>query len=130
MGNAAQAFAEQLDTSHKPLCPWKNISCAESLVQFPPTPPPVLLGGYIDRCEALLQLSALPVVSGAAIKQMKMARGLHIDGLLSEPPPSMPGFSVGNGVDTISTETDSLASTSKPYYQVSALSPGMLPPTF
>lgn len=51
---------------------------------------------------------------------MKMARGPHIDDLLSEPPPSMPGFLAGNGVDTISTETDSLASTSKPYYQVSA----------
>lgn len=78
-----------------------------------------MLGGYIDRCEALLQLSALPVVSGSAIKQMKMARGPDIDDLLFKPPPSMPGFLAGNGVDTISTETDSLASTSKPYYQVS-----------
>eukprot|EP00249_Psilotum_nudum_P024677 c29259_g2_i1 orf=1-2220(-) len=86
VGIAAESFCEQLDSGHKALCPWRGNSCAESLVQFPPTAISALIGGYDDRCDALLQLSSLPVISSSAIDQMKLTRGLQIDWLLAQPP--------------------------------------------
>ncbi|XXG74713.1 hypothetical protein AAC387_Pa07g3365 [Persea americana] len=82
--NAADAFAKELDDGHKFTCPWKGNSCAESLVQFPPTPPSALIGGYKDRCDALLQFLSLPVIASSAIEQMKLSRSLQIDRFLSQ----------------------------------------------
>ncbi|KAH9318648.1 hypothetical protein KI387_020417, partial [Taxus chinensis] len=81
--SASEAFAEQLDTGHRGTCPWKGNSCSESLVQFPRTPPSALIGGYNDRCDALLQFSSLPVVSGSAIDWMRHCRGPQVDRLLT-----------------------------------------------
>uniref|UniRef100_A0A0C9S5D3 TSA: Wollemia nobilis Ref_Wollemi_Transcript_12909_3387 transcribed RNA sequence n=1 Tax=Wollemia nobilis TaxID=56998 RepID=A0A0C9S5D3_9CONI len=82
--SASEAFVEQLDTGHRSTCPWKGNSCSESLAQFPPTPPSALIGGYNDRCDALLQFSALPVISGFAIERMKLSRGPQIERILTQ----------------------------------------------
>ncbi|XP_024380728.1 uncharacterized protein [Physcomitrium patens] len=113
---AALVFAEKLDTAHKGLCAWKNNPCAETLAHFPPTPVSVLRGAYTDRCEALLQLSALPVISDAAKSLMKLSRGPQVDQLLSELNPPSPGFLVGNGASSSSTENEIFAN-SKAYYE-------------
>ena len=44
----------------------------------------MILSGYEDRRDALLQLSGLPVVSSSAIEQMKLTRGLQIELILSK----------------------------------------------
>ncbi|XP_042520192.1 uncharacterized protein LOC122093782 isoform X1 [Macadamia integrifolia] len=82
--DAGETFAKQLDTGHKVSCPWRGNSCAESLVQFPPTPPRALVGGHKDRCDGLLQFLSLPVVAASAIDQMRVSRGLQIDRFLSQ----------------------------------------------
>ncbi|KAA8524932.1 hypothetical protein F0562_011430 [Nyssa sinensis] len=80
--NAGEDFAKELDGGHKVTCPWRGNSCAESLVQFPPTPPSALIGGYKDRCDGLLQFFSLPVVAASAIEQMRVSRGPEIDRFL------------------------------------------------
>lgn len=115
---AALAFAEQLDTAHKGLCTWKNNPCPDTLAYFPPTPLADLKGAYTDRCEALLQLSALPVISEAAKYQMKLSRGPQVDKLLSEPNPTDPGFVHGNAVSSSSGENEIFA-INKNFYEVS-----------
>lgn len=51
-------------------------------MQFPPTPPSALVGGYKDRCDGLLQFPHLPVVATSSIDQMKVSRGPEIDRFL------------------------------------------------
>lgn len=80
---AAEEFSKQLDSGHKGTCPWRGNSCPESLVQFPPTPPSALIGGYKDRCDGLLQFAALPVVAASAIEQIRISRGPQIDRFLA-----------------------------------------------
>ncbi|KAL0301293.1 UNVERIFIED_CONTAM: hypothetical protein Sradi_6406100 [Sesamum radiatum] len=82
--DAGEDFAKRLDEGHKLTCPWIGNSCAESLVQFPPTPPSALIGGYKDRCDGLLQFPSLPVVSASAIEQIRISRGPEIDRLLMQ----------------------------------------------
>lgn len=53
-------------------------------MQFPPTPPSALIGGYKDRCDGLLQFSSLPVVAASAIEQMRISRGPEVDRLLAQ----------------------------------------------
>ncbi|XP_006836346.2 uncharacterized protein LOC18427229 isoform X1 [Amborella trichopoda] len=83
--SAGEAFAKQLDLGHKVSCPWKGNSCAESLVQFPPTPLSALIGGYKDRCDALSQFLSLPVIASSVIEKMRLSRSAQIDRLLSQP---------------------------------------------
>ncbi|CAJ1935694.1 unnamed protein product [Sphenostylis stenocarpa] len=80
--NASESFARQLDSGHKVNCPWKGNSCPESLVQFPPTPPSALIGGYKDRCDGLVQFHCLPVVAISAIELISVSRGPQIERLL------------------------------------------------
>ncbi|KAI3857417.1 hypothetical protein MKX03_024435 [Papaver bracteatum] len=82
--SAGEAFAKQLDLGHKVSCPWKGNNCAESLVQFPPTPQSALIGGFKDRCDGLLQFQSLPVISGSAIEQMRISRSSQVDRFLSQ----------------------------------------------
>lgn len=77
-------FAKRLDEGHTNNCPWMGNCCAESLVQFPPTPPSALVGGYKDRCDGLLQFPCLPSVATSAIEQIRVSRGLEIDRLLAQ----------------------------------------------
>ncbi|KAL3821302.1 hypothetical protein ACJIZ3_007207 [Penstemon smallii] len=79
---AGEDFAKRLDEGHTVNCPWIENCCAESLVQFPPTPPSALIGGYKDRCDGLLQFPSLPIVAASAIEQMRVSRGPEIDRLL------------------------------------------------
>ncbi|XP_074277975.1 uncharacterized protein LOC141601578 [Silene latifolia] len=67
---AALVFSLQLDSGHKPLCPWIDNDCDESLALFPPKPAPLLVDEYKERSSALLQLSALPLISSSAIESM------------------------------------------------------------
>ncbi|KAI3899109.1 hypothetical protein MKW92_052306 [Papaver armeniacum] len=83
--SAGEAFAKQLDLGHKVSCPWKGNNCAESLVQFPPTPQSALIGGYKDQCDGLLQFQSLPVISGSAIEEMRISRSSQVDRFLSGP---------------------------------------------
>lgn len=53
-------------------------------MQFPPTPPSALIGGYKDRCDGLLQFPSLPVVATAAIEQIRITRGAEIERLLAQ----------------------------------------------
>ncbi|KAF3437315.1 hypothetical protein FNV43_RR20068 [Rhamnella rubrinervis] len=68
---AALVFSLKLDSGHKLLCPWMDNNCDEKLAQFPPTEHPILVDKFRDRCSALLQLSALPLISSSAIEYMK-----------------------------------------------------------
>ncbi|KAF3437310.1 hypothetical protein FNV43_RR20063 [Rhamnella rubrinervis] len=68
---AALVFSLKLDSGHKLLCPWMDNTCDEKLAQFPPTEHPILVDKFRDRCSALLQLSALPLISSSAIEYMK-----------------------------------------------------------
>ncbi|CAA0808735.1 IAP-like protein 1 [Striga hermonthica] len=81
---AGEEFAKRLDEGHKVTCPWIGNCCAESLVQFPPTPPSALIGGYKDRCDGLLQFPSLPLVSAFAVEQIRVSRGPEIDRLLAQ----------------------------------------------
>lgn len=68
---AALVFSLKLDNGHKMLCPWIDNACDETLAEFPPTPPPVLVDKFRERCSAILQLPVLPVISSSAIEYMK-----------------------------------------------------------
>lgn len=57
-------------------------SCAESLVQFPPTPPSALIGRYKDRCDGLFQYGYLPIVAASTLAQIRVSRGQEIDRFL------------------------------------------------
>ncbi|KAL3508911.1 hypothetical protein ACH5RR_028312 [Cinchona calisaya] len=81
---AGEDFSKKLDEGHKVSCPWRGNSCAESLVQFPPTPPSALIGGFKDRCDGLVQFPSLPVVAASAIEQIRLSRGSEIDHLLAQ----------------------------------------------
>lgn len=71
---AALVFSLKLDTGHKLLCPWMDNICDEKLAEFPPKPTAVLVDDYKKRCSALLQLSALPIISPSAIDYIRSAQ--------------------------------------------------------
>lgn len=96
---AAKVFSLKLDSGHKLLCPWIDNICDETLAQFPPLTASLLVDSYKERCSALLQLLALPIISFSAIDYMKSPQ---LDKFLSQS--SMPES--GNGSDSL-------------YYQVS-----------
>lgn len=118
--SASEAFAQELDSGHKVTCPWKGNSCSESLAQFPPTPPSALIGGYNDRCEALLQLPALPVISGSAIDKMKLSRGPQIDRILAHQQPFLISESSGRA-DNMPAAEFSREEVTSIYYQAQRL---------
>ncbi|CAA7405406.1 unnamed protein product [Spirodela intermedia] len=82
--NYGGVFVAQLDSGHKVACPWRGNCCADSLVQFPPTPPAALIGGYKDRYDGLLQFHSLPVVALSVLDKMRQSRGTQIDRFLSQ----------------------------------------------
>lgn len=53
-------------------------------MQFPPTPPSALIGGFKDRCYGLLQFPSLPVIAASAIEQMRVSRSSEIDRLFAQ----------------------------------------------
>lgn len=68
---AALVFSLKLENGHKLLCPWIDNICDETLAQFPPMPPPVLVEKCRERSSALIQLLVLPVISPSAIEYMR-----------------------------------------------------------
>ncbi|KAK7272672.1 hypothetical protein RJT34_29417 [Clitoria ternatea] len=80
----SEEISEQLDRGHKVTCPWRGNSCPESLVQFPPTSPSALIGGFKDRCDGLLQFYTLPIVSSSAIEQMRVTHSPKFDRFLAQ----------------------------------------------
>ncbi|CAG7899701.1 unnamed protein product [Brassica rapa] len=107
-----EEFSKQLDVAHESSCPWVGNCCPESLVQFPPTPPSALIGGYKDRCDGLLQFYSLPIVPVSAIDQMRASRGPQIDRLLALPQVYAnddPSFRVGNISATETSKEEALS---------------------
>ncbi|KAK1353867.1 Zinc ion-binding protein [Heracleum sosnowskyi] len=90
--SAGEEFAKKLDGGHRISCPWRGNICGESLVQFPPTPPSALIGGYKDRCDGLLQFLSLPIVAASAIELMKASRSLELERFLDQ----LQDFTVGD----------------------------------
>jgi hypothetical protein len=111
---AAGAYDEQLDAGHKASCPWKGNPCAESLAQFLPSPISALVGGFNDRCDALLQFSSLPIISSSAIDEMKITRGPEIDRLLAKPVRE----TVRRLEDGYNLRQESIDAANNPYFQV------------
>ncbi|KAK9106833.1 hypothetical protein Syun_022844 [Stephania yunnanensis] len=74
---AAAVFSLKLNDGHKMLCPWIDNACDETLSQFPPTPAPALIDSYYKRFSALLQLSALPIISSSSVDRMKSPQFEH-----------------------------------------------------
>ncbi|OMO94444.1 Zinc finger, C3HC-like protein [Corchorus capsularis] len=68
---AALVFSLKLDSGHKLLCPWIDVTSDERLVEFPPTMPADLVDKFRERFSSLFQLSALPVISSSAIECMR-----------------------------------------------------------
>ncbi|ERN07763.1 uncharacterized protein LOC18435993 [Amborella trichopoda] len=100
---AAAVFSLKLDHGHKPLCPWKDNICEESLAHFPRVPVPTLIKSYRKRFDALAHLSSLPIVSSSAIDCM---RDPQLDIFLSQSPPlekstSEYGSTAPGGVDFV-----------------------------
>jgi hypothetical protein len=81
---SSEEFSKQLDRGHKINCPWRGNSCPESLVQFPPTSPSALIGGFKDRSDGLLQFYSLPIVSTSAVEQMRVTHGPQIDSFIAQ----------------------------------------------
>ncbi|XP_061371495.1 uncharacterized protein LOC133314072 [Gastrolobium bilobum] len=81
---SSEELSKQLDRGHKVTCPWRGNSCPESLVQFPPTSPSALIGGFKDRCDGLLQFYSLPIVSSSAVEQMRVTHSPQIDRFLAQ----------------------------------------------
>ncbi|KAL6006914.1 hypothetical protein ACLOJK_032410 [Asimina triloba] len=93
---AAAVFSLKLDGGHKVLCPWIDNACDEALTLFRPTPAPALIQSYRERASALLRLSALPVISSAAIDFM---RNPQLEHFLTGPP--LPIDSLGDGIQPV-----------------------------
>lgn len=110
---AANVFSLKLDNGHKIFCPWVDNACNEALAQFPPTTSTILVDDYKKRYAALLQLSALPVISSSAIDFMKSPQ---LDDFLKE----------SSNIKFINMSADAsseclgheLLNVSSPYYQV------------
>eukprot|EP00250_Pteridium_aquilinum_P008326 c17854_g1_i1 orf=558-3440(-) len=115
--HGAEAYGEQLDAAHKAICPWRGNPCTESLAQFLPSPISALIGGFNDRCDALLQFSSLPVVSGSAIDEMKVTRGPEIDRLFAKPVRE----TVKRLEDGFGVTQDAIDATNNPYFQAQRL---------
>eukprot|EP00252_Welwitschia_mirabilis_P007108 TRINITY_DN1818_c0_g1_i1.p1 TRINITY_DN1818_c0_g1~~TRINITY_DN1818_c0_g1_i1.p1 ORF type:complete len:924 (-),score=191.65 TRINITY_DN1818_c0_g1_i1:298-3069(-) len=119
---AAESFSIKLDEGHKSLCPWKGNECEESLAHFPPTPSHALVESYRDRCDALLELPALPVISKSAVEEIKLSHAQQIDRLLSQPPPSAPLFrNCGKSSSPEMMDDDSTLVSTNLYYQAQRL---------
>ncbi|CAL0326441.1 unnamed protein product [Lupinus luteus] len=81
---SSEELPKLLNEGHKVGCPWRGDSCPESLVQFPPTSPSALIGGFKDRCDGLLQFYSLPIVSSSAVEQMRFTHSPQIDRFLAQ----------------------------------------------
>ncbi|KAM0980009.1 hypothetical protein ACFX13_016048 [Malus domestica] len=114
---AALVFSLRLDNGHKILCPWIDNACDETLAEFPPMPPPVLVDKFRERCYALLELSVLPVISSSAIEYMKSPQLEQFLGQSS--------MFYGNGSGDISrtehSDNEDSADSAKLYYQAQKL---------
>lgn len=113
----AEVYGQQLDAGHKPTCPWRGNPCTDSLAQFLPSPISALIGGFNDRCDALLQFSSLPIICGSAIDEMKSTRGTEIDRLLAKPVRE----TMKRLDDGFDVRQDSLNAANNPYFQAQRL---------
>ncbi|BBH04076.1 C3HC zinc finger-like protein [Prunus dulcis] len=114
---AALVFSLKLDNGHKILCPWIDNTCDEILAEFPPTPPPVLVDKFRERCSALLQLSVLPVISSSAIQYMKSPQLEQFLGQSS----MFYGNGSGDIARTEHSDNEGSADSAKLYYQAQKL---------
>ncbi|KAI4344036.1 hypothetical protein L6164_011313 [Bauhinia variegata] len=96
---AALVFSLKLDNGHKLLCPWIDNACDETVARFPPTPPPILVDNFRERCSALLQLSALPRILSSATEYVKNPL---LEEFLKEPSTLECGKGSANNFETVS----------------------------
>ena len=112
---AALVFSLKLESGHKLLCPWIDNSCDEKLASFAPMTAPVLADHYKERSSELLQLSALPVISGSVFEKMRSPQLEHfLKQLIAVECGAAPNDSswtefIGNDVEVVSSDL---------YYQV------------
>lgn len=112
---AALVFSLKLDNGHKLLCPWIDNICDETLAQFPPMPPPVLVEKFRERSSALIQLLALPVISPSAIEYM---RSTQLEEFLKWFPILECGNEAAKGSETDSLRNQCQDNSVNLYYQV------------
>lgn len=111
---AALVFSLKLDSGHKLLCPWIDNACDEALADFPPTPPPILVNKFRERCSMLLHLSALPITLSSFPKWMKSP---HLKQFLEELSLKEFGYESFNQSE-IDLGDGQDSDTAKVYYQV------------
>eukprot|EP00897_Mesotaenium_endlicherianum_P001661 jgi/Mesen1/1522/ME001323S00378 len=85
---AAAEFAQKLSSGHKALCPWVGNSCGLDLMLFPPQSAAALTGSFQERCELLLHLPALPLVSKAAMAALRRGLPAALEHLLATAAPA------------------------------------------
>ncbi|PKA60561.1 hypothetical protein AXF42_Ash019454 [Apostasia shenzhenica] len=102
---SVEAFTEQLDTRHKVNCPWRGNTCADGLIQFPPTPSSALIGGFKDRFDGLLQFPSLPLIAHSVVEKMRLSRNTQFDQFLSQLNPFSDGESSFKLADIFVTES-------------------------
>lgn len=115
---AALVFSLKLDNGHKLLCPWIDNACDEALTRFPPTTPPVLVDKFRERCSALSQLLALPVISSSAIECM---RSPQLEQFLEQSSMLEYGDGSANNSQTEYLGNESEADSANLYYQAQKL---------
>lgn len=115
---AALVFSLKLDNGHKLLCPWIDNICDETLAQFPPMPPPVLVEKFRERSSALIQLLALPVISPSAIEYM---RSTQLEEFLKWFPILECGNEAAKGSETDSLRNQCQDNSVNLYYQAEKL---------
>ncbi|GAY60525.1 hypothetical protein CUMW_202680 [Citrus unshiu] len=115
---AALVFSLKLDNGHKLLCPWIDNICDETLAQFPPMPPPVLVEKFRERSSALIQLLALPVISPSAIEYM---RSTQLEEFLKWFPILECGNEAAKGSETDSLSNQCQDNSANLYYQAEKL---------
>ncbi|KAL5748953.1 hypothetical protein ACOSQ2_026250 [Xanthoceras sorbifolium] len=75
---AALVFSLKLDNGHKLLCLWINNACDETLAQFPPTPPPVLVDKFREPY-ICLEESAKKLQTRKDLKQLPEDNRMKFD---------------------------------------------------
>lgn len=103
-----------MDSGHKAFCPWKENACSETLAQFPPTPVEALAEAFQDRCDALYQLSALPVLSSSIVDYLKKSKGPQVEHFISQP---VSNLALPNGIPDGAAVTAAVSA----FYQVRPL---------
>ena len=70
----AQGFRARLTSAHADDCPWRLVTCDESLASFPTSSPEDLSHDYQARLKAVERVSQLPPVPQPAMRELDQLR--------------------------------------------------------